>query len=267
MPARRLAALALTIGLTVTPAARSEDKPGKGYAPGSPPIEARLVIPLTGTKTTVRLEVKNAGKHAAAVVPLPPLVNATKLLITAPGGEAMPWGKCEENRPPDELGTGETRSWDVDLADHVKFAKPGKYRIAFQVGTFRSNEVEFVVDAPADPVQRARTRADALLRVLRAKQGDRAAPFVIVTTGKEDAETRRRMGIAPGATPEEVTAKVAAWFKGLYGEGAVIGPISAVTPDEADKDLVLVTYRHEDKDGFNLRRVGDGTDAHRRVTA
>jgi hypothetical protein len=255
MNARRLAALALAVGLTAGPPARAQDKPDKSYAPGALPIEARLVLPMTGSKTTVRLEVKNVGKHPAAV--FPPPVNSTTLLVTPPGGEATPWGRCEENRPPDELGKGETKSWDIDLADHVKFTKPGKYRFAFQVGTFQSNEVTFVVDAPTGPGPLARARAEALLKILRAKQWDQAAPFVIVTTGKEDAETRRRMGIAPDATPVEVTAKVAAWFKGLYEKGPTIGDIDFVTPDKADKNLVLVTYRHEDKDGFNLRRVGD----------
>jgi hypothetical protein len=162
--AHNLVALSLTINLIGGPPAQGDDQPDKRYAPGSLPIEVRLVMPLTGTKTTVRLEVKNVGKHAAAV--FPPLVNATKLLVTPPGGETQPWGKCEENRPPDPLGKDETKSWDIDLADHVKFDKPGKYAIAFQVGVFRSNEVTFVVD---NPTARARERAEGLLKVLRAK--------------------------------------------------------------------------------------------------
>jgi hypothetical protein len=53
---------------------------------------------------------------------------------------------------------------------------------------------------------------------------------VVVSTGKYDAETRRRMGIAADAQPEEVTAKVAAWFKGLYG-GTKVGYVRSVKLD------------------------------------
>jgi hypothetical protein len=250
--ARNLIALSLTLSLIWAPPAQGDDKPDKSYAPGLLPIEARLVIPLTGTKTTVRLEVKNVGMHTAPV--FPPLVNATKLLITPPGGETQLWGKCEENRPPDPLGKDETKSWDIDLAEHVKFDKPGKYAIAFQVGVLRSNEVTFIVD---DPAARARERAEGLLKVLRAKQWDKAAPFVIVATGKEDTESRRRMGIAKDATPVEITVKVGAWFKAQYDKGAKIGNINSVNAVERNKDYVLVTYQHEDKEGFNMRRVGD----------
>jgi hypothetical protein len=64
------------------------------------------------------------------------------------------------------------------------------------------------------------------------------------------------MAIASDATPEEITAKVAAWFKSVYRKGASIGEIRDVKADDRDRDHVLVTYRHAERDSFAMRRVG-----------
>jgi hypothetical protein len=47
------------------------------------------------------------------------------------------------------------------------------------------------------------------------------------------------MGIAKDATPEEITAKVRAWFKSFYDMVATIGEIDSVKADERDKDYVF----------------------------
>ena len=175
---RRQAVAALAAGAVFPAPAgstppREGEEPTKSKPPGPPPIEARLLVPLAGTKTTLRLRVTNTGKDAGV---FPPFVNQTQLLVTPPGGEAEAYGRCEENRAPDELKAGETRSWDIDLADHVAFTMKGSYVIAFRVGPVRSNEVILAVDTPvpqskpAPAAAAVRKRAEALLTVLRAKQ-------------------------------------------------------------------------------------------------
>lgn len=259
MCARSLIALALAVGLLGSPTVRGDEKSDKSSAPGPLPIQARLLIPLSGTKTTLRFQVTNIGKHVGV---FPPFVNGTKLLVTRPDGKIEEVGCCAENHARDELKSGESKSWDIDVAKQVKLTQKGAYIVAFTVGGVRSNEVLLAVDTPnpgpkADPAARARERAEALLKVLRAKQWDKAAPFVILAADRDDALTRQRMGIAKDATPEEVNARIAAWFKGLYGRGAEIGEIKSVKLGGREGDRALVTYYHEDLDGFSLRRVGD----------
>jgi hypothetical protein len=249
MRAHGIIAFVLAASLVAVPPARGDETPDKGQSPGPPPIEARLLVPLSGTKTTLRLQVTNTGKPTGVY---PPLVNGTTLRVTSPDGKTVELGRCEENRPPDALKSGESKSYDLDVADHVPFTQKGTYAIALTVNGVRSNEVLLAVD----PEAQVRDRAEAFLKVLREKQWDKAAPFVIVSTGKHDAETRRRMGIAPDAKPEEVNAKVAAWFKALYEKGAKVGEVQAVKLDAKDNGFALVTYIHEDLDGFNMRQVG-----------
>lgn len=248
MRARGIVALILA-GLIAVPPARGDEKPDKGQSPGPPPLEARLLVPLSGAKTPLRLQVTSTGKPTAVY---PPPVNGTKLHVTPPDGKAVELSRCEENRPPDALKSGESKSYDLDVADHVPFTQKDTYTLALAVNGVRSNEVVLA----ADPEAQVRERAEALLKVLREQRWEKAAPFVIVVTGQHDAETRRRMGIAPDAKPEEIDARVAAWFQARYEKGAKIGEVRAVKLGAKDEDFALVTYRHEDLDGFSMRHVG-----------
>ena len=117
------------------------------------------------------------------------------------------------------------------------------------------------VSARADspqPVQDStapiRKRAEALLEILRSGQWSKAAGFVVVSTGRKDAETRHRMGIPKDATSELISQKVVEWFKQLYGT-VKPGRVVEVRIDPRDKGLALIEYMHEDKDGFYMRRV------------
>jgi hypothetical protein len=115
---------------------------------------------------------------------------------------------------------------------------------------------EAPLSAP-DPTAQIRQRADSLLDALRSAQWDRAAQFVIVVTGKKDAVTRGRMGISRDATAEAVAKAVGDWFKQLYGTVRP-GRVVSVHLNPRDGNLALVTYKHDDLDGFYMRRVDGG---------
>src|SRR5687767_13035546 len=98
----RASALLLAVFFLATPPACADsanpgaappkpEDPAKCLAPGPLPLEARLLVPLNGNKTTLRLEVANAFKRAGV---FPPLVNSTKLIVTYPDGKTAEWGRC-----------------------------------------------------------------------------------------------------------------------------------------------------------------------------
>jgi hypothetical protein len=238
---------AFAVGL---PAGRGQESPDKGQAPGPAPLEARILVPLTGAKTALRFQVANTGK---ATLVDRPFVNGTRLLVTGPDGKTREIVALAENHGREALKPGATKHWDLDVADYVRFAEPGRYAVAFAVNGVRSNEVLLLA---VDPAERARERAEEFLAALRAKEWDQAAAYVIATTGQHDARTRERMGIPRGASPPEARAGAAAWLKALYDKGAKVGDLRTVKLDARDADLARATYRHEDLDGFTLRRVG-----------
>ena len=94
-----------------------------------------------------------------------------------------------------------------------------------------------------------RTRAETLLQLLRAEQWEDAADLVLT-----DEVTQQRLGIPEGASPDTRTEKIAGWFEGIYGS-VKPGPVFSVRLDPKDPNLALVSYRHGDLDGFNMRLV------------
>jgi hypothetical protein len=109
-------------------------------------------------------------------------------------------------------------------------------------------------DAPPDPTAQIRLRAESFVETLRSEQWTKAASFVIVSTGKKDAQTRRRMGIASDANPEAIAQSAGDWLKRLYGS-VKPGRVISVRLHPQDPNLALVTYKHDDIDGFYLRQV------------
>jgi hypothetical protein len=106
----------------------------------------------------------------------------------------------------------------------------------------------------ADTELAARKRAEQILHTLRQRKWKDATPFVIVVTGKRDALTRSRMGIGQNATRAEMDQKVSEWFRHLY-DVVQPGTNASVRIDTKDNTLALVTYHHDDLDGFHMRLV------------
>lgn len=102
-----------------------------------------------------------------------------------------------------------------------------------------------VTSVPEGPWSRAEELIAALIR------GDwtAAARFVYL-----DANTRARMGIASGAGMAEAQPRVEAWFKNLY-EVVRPGRVVSVNIDAAKPTHALVSYTHEDLDGFSMLYV------------
>jgi hypothetical protein len=109
-----------------------------------------------------------------------------------------------------------------------------------------------VAHGQEDPTAPIRMRAEALLEILRADQWGKVAPFVIVSTGKGDTETRRRMGIPHDASPDVVREKVGQWFKQIYGS---VKPGRIVDIRLQGNDLAQISYRHDDIDAFHMRLI------------
>jgi hypothetical protein len=103
---------------------------------------------------------------------------------------------------------------------------------------------------------RVQKRAEALLKVLRAKQWSKAAPLVVTAAGKHDQDTRRRLDIPKEAAAEVIREKVAAWFQHMY-ESVPPGEVSSVKILGPDEDYATVYYLHEDLDAFSMRLVDD----------
>lgn len=96
-----------------------------------------------------------------------------------------------------------------------------------------------------------RAEASAFLDILRAGKWDDAVPLVSL-----DDVTRSRMGIPENAADELIKSKVQEWFQTLY-EKIRPGSVHSVRIDPNDPDLALISYRHGDIDGFNMRFVGN----------
>ena len=98
-----------------------------------------------------------------------------------------------------------------------------------------------------------RARAEILLQLLRAEQWEDAADLVLV-----EETTRRRLGIAEGASPEVTRQEVAKLYEGMYGSRGQSSPhrpghVRSVRIDPEDPDLAHVSYRYWDLDGFQMR--------------
>ncbi len=100
----------------------------------------------------------------------------------------------------------------------------------------------------------ARERAEQLLETVRSERWLDVYDFVVIKTGKNDKETRERMGITGSDSLETVKQKVGQFFKNLYGQ-LKPGKIKAAKLNDNDKTRVLISYRHEDLDGFYLKLV------------
>lgn len=116
-----------------------------------------------------------------------------------------------------------------------------------------SSHSAFSEPTPAPPETEAKIskRAGELLGAIRSREWTKCVAFVAV---RKDTETLRRMGLSKDASSKQIEEKVAAWFKGLYN---VVQPggVSAVRIRKDDENLVLIEYKHEDIDGFYMRRI------------
>jgi hypothetical protein len=100
-----------------------------------------------------------------------------------------------------------------------------------------------------DADKAVRARATQLLDILRAEKWDEAVAFVSL-----DKVTKTRMAIPEGATREVIREKVRSWFAALYGS-VKPGLVHSVHFHPRDSGLALVSYKHDDLDGFNMRLV------------
>lgn len=100
------------------------------------------------------------------------------------------------------------------------------------------------VEAPTP--EGARLRAEEFVAALRNADWGKAARFVYL-----DSNTRTRMGIASGADVQEARPKVEAWFRTMYG---IVRPgeVVSVKIDPSGPTRALVSYKHEDLDGFTM---------------
>ncbi len=108
------------------------------------PIEARLEIPLSGTKTTFRFSVRNNDTKSYLLDA--PFANNTRLFVKGPTGGSQEFGSWKEGLTPNVIDAGFTKNWDIDISSHVKFTSKGTYVVWFQVRDVRSNTISIVKD-------------------------------------------------------------------------------------------------------------------------
>ncbi|HMA21553.1 MAG TPA: hypothetical protein VKO87_12170 [Gemmatimonadaceae bacterium] len=94
-----------------------------------------------------------------------------------------------------------------------------------------------------------RSRAEELVAALARGDWSEATRFVYL-----DKNTRARMGIANDAPVNEARPKVVAWFRRLYA-AVRPGRVVSVKIDTRVPPRALVSYTHEDLDGFVMRYV------------
>ncbi len=93
-------------------------------------------------------------------------------------------------------------------------------------------------------------QATQLLDILRAEKWDDAVAFVSL-----DKVTKSRLEIPENAPRDIIHARVRLWFTALYGS-VKPGLVHSVRMHPNDPRLALVSYKHDDLDGFNMRLVG-----------
>jgi hypothetical protein len=112
-----------------------------------------------------------------------------------------------------------------------------------------SSKLSAAAERQLETREGARSRAEEFVGALRNAEWDRAARFVYL-----DSNTRTRMGIASGADVQEARPKIEAWFKMMYGMVRP-GKLVSVKIDPSDPAHALVSYVHEDLDGFTMHFV------------
>ena len=143
--------------------------------------------------------------------------------------------------------SGSARHWLVTFQDAGGNRAEPRHVYVNMEGV-ASNEVP---PASAEVAAQIRNRADGLLSAIRSRQWTKCVSFVAVT---KDTETLRRMGLSKDASSDLIEEKVASWFKGLY-DVVQPGGVSAVRIRKDDENLALIEYKHEDLDGFYMRRI------------
>jgi len=94
-------------------------------------------------------------------------------------------------------------------------------------------------------------RAETLLQTIREEKWDELDKFVVIVTEQIDKETGKRTKIFHFVDDIETKGKVIRRFKRLYA-ALKPGKTAGVRLDEKDQTVAHITYKHEDKDGFDM---------------
>lgn len=107
-------------------------------------------------------------------------------------------------------------------------------------------------DKPEDLHAQVRLRANALLQVLRDEQWLAAADYVLMN---QKTKERIEMFICEDKTkPKQCLAD---FFQTLYSKQKPGDIFNISYLNHNDQELVLITYRHGDIDGFYMRKDND----------
>jgi translation initiation factor IF-1 len=106
-----------------------------------------------------------------------------------------------------------------------------------------------VASAAGQTQERARSRAENLVAALRNGDWRKAGRFVHL-----DGNTRSHMGIASDEGVKTARPKIEAWFRMMYGKVRP-GQVVSVKIDPSEPKRALVSYTHEDLDGFHMHFV------------
>ncbi len=117
--------------------------------------------------------------------------------------------------------------------------------------------IGFAQDTQSNEEELILLRAESLLQTIRDENWFLLYDFVVVSTGKKDAETKSRLNIKDDDSDYDKRKKVGQFFKSVYG---VVKPGKIVRPVrywDKEKTLVGIGYRHGDLDGFYMRKVDE----------
>ena len=98
-------------------------------------------------------------------------------------------------------------------------------------------------------VDAVRVRADSLIHLWQTERWHEAANFLLV-----DDAARRRMSLPEEAEADSAYQVMSDWFERLYGN-VKPGPVVSIRIDERDPGLAVVSYHHDDIDGFYMRNI------------
>ena len=112
------------------------------HQPPDDDISARILVPLSGNKTTFRFVIRNNTSKVVGVNH--PFVDGTRLLVVYPDGKKGDLGGWKEGLRPDPLSPGKQKHWDVDLRDWIQFKQNGEYTISFSANKHESNGIVLV---------------------------------------------------------------------------------------------------------------------------
>ena len=104
-------------------------------------------------------------------------------------------------------------------------------------------------DKPEDQYAQVRIRAEALIQALQNEQWLAAADYVLM-----NQKTEERIEMFMCEDKSKPKQCLADFFQTLYST-LKPGEIYDINQLDSDEDLVLVTYRHGDIDGFRMRNV------------